>query len=102
MQPKEQERPKAKNVPPFVIARDLIRQSPPRMSEVFKQGHRGQTVTGLYKVCVDTTGEVYEVTAVKGIEGATDEIVEGIRADWLYKQQSVPVCFLYNMVVTVQ
>lgn len=102
MQPREQERPKAKNVPPFVIARDLIRQAPPRMSSVFKEGHRGQTVNGLYKVCVGTSGEVYEVTPVKPIEGATNEIVEGIRADWLYKPQQVPVCFLYNMVVTVQ
>ena len=102
MQPKEPDRPKAKNVPPFVIARDLIRQAPPRMSQVFKEGHRGQTVNGLYKVCVGTSGEVYEVTAVKAIDGATEEIVEGIRADWLYKPQSVPVCFLYNMVVTVQ
>jgi protein TonB len=102
MQPKEQEKPKAKNVPPFVIARDMIRQSPPRMSTVFKEGHRGQTVNGMYRVCVGTSGEVYEVQAVKGIEGATEEIVEGIRADWLYKPQPVPVCFLYNMVVTVQ
>jgi protein TonB len=102
MQPKEQDRPKAKNVPPFVIARDMIRQSPPRMSTVFKEGHRGQTVNGMYRVCVGTSGEVYEVQPVKGIEGATEEIIEGIRADWLYKPQPVPVCFLYNMVVTVQ
>jgi protein TonB len=102
MQPTQTERPKAKNVPPFVIAKDMLRQAPPRMNEVFRQGHRGQTVSGLYKVCVDTTGEVYEVTPVKAIDGATDEIVEGIKADWLYRPQQVPVCFLYNMVVTVQ
>jgi protein TonB len=29
-------------------------------------------------------------------------IIEGIKAGWLYKPQQVPVCFLYNMVVTVQ
>jgi protein TonB len=96
------ERPKAKNVPPFVIARDMLRQDPPRMSDVFKQSHRGQTVSGLYKVCVDTDGHVYEVTPVKPVEGANDEIVDGIKADWLYKPQQVPVCFLYNMVVSVQ
>jgi protein TonB len=85
-----------------VIAKDMIRQSPPRMSEVFKQSHRGQTVNGMYKVCVDTDGSVYEVTPVKAIDGATEQIVEGIKADWLYRAQQVPVCFLYNMVVTVQ
>lgn len=100
MQPAE--RPKPKNVPPFVIARDMIRQDPPRMSEVFKEAHRGQTVNGMYKVCVDTDGTVYEVTPVKAVEGANDEIVAGIKQDWLYKAQQVPVCFLYNMVVTVR
>jgi periplasmic protein TonB len=102
MQPTAPERPKAKNVPPFVIAKDMLRQSPPRMSEVFKRSHRAQTVNGMYRVCVGTDGAVYEVTPVKAIEGATDEIVEGIKADWLYRPQPVPVCFLYNMVVTVQ
>jgi protein TonB len=100
MQPAE--RPKAKNVPPFVIARDMIRQAPPRMSEMFKASHRGQQVAGMYKVCVDTDGTVYEVVPVKAIDGANDEIIDGIKADWLYRPQQVPVCFLYNMVVTVQ
>src|SRR5205823_3143791 len=71
------ERPKAKNVPPFVIMRDMIRQAPPRMSEMFKTAHRGQQVAGMYKVCVDTDGRVYEVTPMKAIEGANDEIIEG-------------------------
>jgi protein TonB len=100
--PTPPERPKAKNVPPFVIARDMIRQAPPRMSEMFKAGHRGQQVTGMYRVCVDTDGKVYEVIPVKVIDGANEEIIDGIKADWLYKPQQVPVCFLYNMVVTVQ
>jgi len=101
MQPSA-ERPKPRSVPPFVIARDMIRQDPPRMSEVFKEAHRGQTVNGMYKVCVDTDGRVYEVTPVKEVEGANEEIIAGIREDWLYKPQQVPVCFLYNMVVTVR
>ena len=102
MTPTPPERPKAKNVPPFVIARDMIRQAQPRMSEMFKAAHRGQSVNGMYKVCVDTDGKVYEVVPVKAIDGANDEIIEGIKADWLYKPQQVPVCFLYNMIVTVQ
>jgi protein TonB len=95
------ERAKPKNVPIFVIQRDMIRQVSPRMSEVFNLQHRGQTVTGMYKVCVDTDGSVYEVTPVKSLAGADDEIVEGIKGGWLYKPQQVPVCFLYNMVVSV-
>src|SRR5712692_8113995 len=100
MAPAEKVQPK--NVPIFVIQRDMIRQVSPRMSEVFNLQHRGQTVTGMYKVCVDTDGSVYEVTPIKSVPGADDEIIEGIKAGWLYKAQQVPVCFLYNMVVTVQ
>ena len=56
----------------------------------------------MYRVCVDTDGSVYEVTPIKAVDGANEEIVEGIKGDWLYKPQQVPVCFLYNMVVRVE
>ncbi|MFN2546981.1 MAG: PaxA [Myxococcales bacterium] len=102
MEPKPVERPKPKNVPAFAIAKDMIRQMAPRMSEVFHQSHRGQTVTGMYKVCVDLDGSVYEVTPVKAIDGANDEIVDGIKSGWQYRPQQVPVCFLYNMVVRIE
>jgi protein TonB len=102
IEPKPVERAKPKNVPAFAIAKDLLRQVAPRMSEVFHESHRGQTVTGLYKVCVDLDGSVYEVTPVKAIDGANDEIVDGIKTGWLYKPQQVPVCFLYNMVVRIE
>jgi len=102
MEPKPFERPKPKNVPAFAIAKDMIRQIAPRMSEVFHQSHRGQTVTGMYKVCVDLDGSVYEVTPVTAIEGANEEIVDGIKSGWQYRPQQVPVCFLYNMVVRIE
>ena len=102
MEPKPAERPKPKNVPAFAIAKDMIRQMAPRMSEVFHNSHRGQTVTGMYKVCVDLDGSVYEVTPVKPIDGANDEIVDGIKTGWQYRPQQVPVCFLYNMVVRIE
>lgn len=102
MEPKPVERPKPKNVPAFAVAKDMIRQLQPRLPEVFRNGHRGQTVTGMYKVCVDLDGSVYEVTPVKPIEGANDEIVDGIKTGWQYRPQQVPVCFLYNMVVRIE
>ena len=102
MEPKPAERPRPKNVPAFAIAKDMIRQVAPRMSEMFHEAHRGQTANGIYKVCVDLDGSVYEVTPVKPIEGANDEIVDGIKAGWLYRPQQVPLCFLYNMVVRIE
>ncbi|WP_239470180.1 PaxA [Archangium violaceum] len=94
---------KPKNVPPFVIQRDVVRQTPPRLSEVFKQSRRGQgTLNGMYRICVSTDGSVYEVTPVKAVPGADEDIIAGIKEGWQYKPQKVPVCFLYNIPITIQ
>jgi len=96
------ERPPPKNVPPFVIQRDLLQQTPIRLSEVFKESHRSSgPITGMYKVCVDTDGHVYEVTAIKNVPGADEDIIEGMKEGWLYKPQRVPVCFLYNVPIII-
>ena len=94
---------KPKNVPQFVIQRDIVRQVQPRLSEVFKQSHRnGPPIAGMYKVCVGLDGKVYEVIPVKAVPGADDDIVQGIKDGWEYKPQKVPVCFLYNIPITIQ
>jgi protein TonB len=93
---------KPKNVPAFVVQRDMLRQSQPNLPEVFKQAHRGQALVGMYKVCVGTDGHVFEVAVIKSVPGADDAITSSVREGWLYKPQSVPVCFLYNMPITIQ
>ena len=96
-------RPKAKNVPEFVVKKSVIRQPMPRLSEMFKAANRGKTgIGGLYKVCVDLDGKVYEVIPVKGVPGADDSIIDGIKDYWLFQPQTTPICFLYNMQITVQ
>ena len=47
---------KPMNVPPFFIQRDVVRQTSPRLSAVFKQTHLEQTMQGIFKVCVATKG----------------------------------------------
>jgi protein TonB len=96
------DKPKPKNVPPFVIQRDVIQQTRIHLSEVFKNSHRASGVmNGMYKVCVGTDGHVYEVEAVKSVPGADEDIIEGMREGWLYKPQQVPVCFLYNVPIDI-
>jgi len=96
-------RPKARNVPEFVVKKSVIRQPMPRLSEMFKASNRGKTgIGGLYKVCVDLDGKVYEVIVVKGVPGADDSIIDGIKDYWLFQPQTTPICFLYNMQITVQ
>jgi protein TonB len=95
--------PKPKNVPLFVIQRDVVRQEPPRLSEVFKQRHRGTgTLTGQYRICVAVDGHVYDVVVVTSVPGADEDIISGIKEGWQYKPQKVPVCFLYNIPITIQ
>jgi protein TonB len=96
------DKPKPRNVPPFVIQRDLLQQTPIHLSEVFKNSHRAAGVmNGMYKVCVGTDGHVYEVEAVKSVPGADEDIIEGMKEGWLYKPQQVPVCFLYNVPIAI-
>ncbi len=100
--PVTNEPPKPRNVPAFVIQRDMLEQTAPRLPEVFKQAHRGERLAGMYRVCVGLDGHVYEVTVVKGVPGADEAIAAGVREGWVYKPQQVPVCFLYNMPITIQ
>ena len=55
----------------------------------------------MYRVCVAQNGHVYEVTPTKAVPGADQDIIDQIRENWLYKPQQVPVCCLYNMVITI-
>ncbi len=102
--PPPTERPKPKNVPIFVAQRTAIRmQWRPRFPEMFKQANRGKSgIAGMYKVCVDLDGHVYDVIPVKSVPGADASIIEGLKEDWLFQPQPQPVCFLYNMPITIQ
>jgi protein TonB len=92
-----------KNVPSFAIQKDALRQDKPHLSEVFQLSHRGRgTITGMYKVCVGVDGHVFTVVPVQSVPGADEDIIRGIKAGWVYKPQPVPVCFLYNMPITIQ
>jgi protein TonB len=94
--------PKPKNVPAFKMQAEIVAQPKPRLSEVFKQSHRNSgPISGLYKVCVGMDGHVYEVATLKPVPGADEDIVSTIKEGWLYKPQQVPVCFLYNMQITI-
>ena len=50
MEPSRPSAQRPKNVPAFAIAKDLMGQVTPRMSEVFHDAHRGQDGQSIYKV----------------------------------------------------
>ncbi len=51
------------------------------------------TLRGRYRLCVDTQGRVYTVTILEEIgDGLDERLVDGIKATWRYKPQTVPLC----------
>ncbi len=53
---------------------------------------------------IATTLIVIDVTlaALFWAWGADDDIIQGLKGGWEYKPQKVPVCFLYNIPITIQ
>ncbi len=93
--------PKIRNVPAFVMEKEVLTRGPIRLSEGFKAMHRGEALSGLYRLCVGVAGRVDSVDVVKTVSGADEAIVAGIKEGWQYKPQAVKSCFLYNMPVKV-
>jgi eukaryotic-like serine/threonine-protein kinase len=95
------EAPKSRNVPAFVMEKDLVSRGAIRLPESFKTTHRGESLSGLYRICVGTNGRVKTVDTVKSVPGADTAVAEGVKEGWLYKTQSVDSCFLYTMPIRV-
>jgi protein TonB len=92
-----------RNVPAFVLQKDLMAHEAPRLSEVYRRSHVGRGVmNGIYKVCVGGDGKVTGVTPVKSIEGADDEVAESIRETWRYKPQASALCALVPVPLEVK
>lgn len=95
--------PKVKNVPPGVLDAQLVRRDATfRFTDLFKRSHRGETLRGMYKVCVGTDGRVSAVTPVQSMPGADQDIARGIQDGWVYRPQAAPVCALYPLTVPVE
>jgi hypothetical protein len=52
------------------------------------------------KVCIDNSGKVFQVSVLAGIPGADNDIINTIKS-WTYKPQPVSVCFVANLVFSV-
>ncbi len=95
------EAPKSRNVPAFVMEKDLVTRGAVRLPESFKTTHRGESFSGLYRICVGTNGRVSSVDTVKSVPGADTAVIDGVKDSWVYKPQTIASCFLYTMPIRV-
>ena len=57
---------------------------------------KGQTVQGTYKICIEQSGSVKDVSTVSSIPGADESIIATLRS-WTFKPQPIPVCTMWVM-----
>jgi hypothetical protein len=78
----------------FTLAADRLRADPPHLPEWFTAQHPKQSVRGTFRICLDTSGHVSDVTPMTSIAGSVDPIImRQIKDTWLYRAQALPVCF---------
>ena len=85
---------KPKVVPAILIRKDkLSANDDPHLPDLVKARYRCGLVTGSYKVCIGTSGEIASVDTVAGIPDADNQIAATI-LKWRYKPQAIPICFI--------
>jgi periplasmic protein TonB len=94
--------PPGKMVAAFTLIKEQLQHPDPRMPDAFYTKFRGQTLRGMYKVCLRQDGHVSDVTVMTSLPGADEDVMHQIKANWLYKPQPVPVCFVSAIQVTLK
>jgi periplasmic protein TonB len=91
-----------KNVPSFVIDKERLSSPDPRLPDELATRYAGQSVSGKYRICIDTDGNVSAVSVVSPLNGADEQIMAHLKSTWKYKPQPVPICTVRNFVFNVK
>jgi len=91
----------AKVVPSFVIEAQRIAAPNPHLPDSYRESHPAQLVRGTYRICVNTSGRVSDVSIVASIPGLDQSIIEQLKRTWVYKPQPVPVCSERNFIFKI-
>jgi len=90
-----------RKVPPFLIRKQQLSGADPHLPALVKLQHRGQTLTGVYLLCIDKSGQIFSVKTLSSIPEADDQIITTLKT-WTYKEQAIPVCFVQNFEFVVE
>jgi transmembrane sensor len=87
---------------PYQIAVRRISGADPHLPEVVRRRVRGQPdVSFQARICVDKQGAVSDVAVLQGVDGA-DEALQATLRQWRYEPQPIPVCFVTQLIFSVQ
>lgn len=86
----------------YQIATERIAGADPHLPDAVKRRLRGKPEQSFSaRICVGTDGSVADVTVLQGIAGADDSLTATLRA-WRYAAQPIPVCFVTQLVFSVE
>lgn len=84
--------PKAKNVPPFQFDQAKISGDNPHLPDAVKARYaKAGKAVGIYKICVDSKGDVSSFQTVQSIPGGDEAVMATVRT-WKFKPQVEPIC----------
>jgi hypothetical protein len=85
---------KIRDAAAFTLLASRVRADLPHLPEWFTAQHPKQTVHGTFRICLDTSGHVSDVSTILSIAGNVDgALMQQIKDNWLYRPQALPVCF---------
>jgi hypothetical protein len=97
------EEPEVAEVPgPYQIAVRRLSGEDPHLPEAVRRRVRGQPdVSFQARICVDKAGAVSDVAVLQGVDGANEALQATLR-QWRYEPQPIPVCFVAQLIFSVQ
>ncbi len=81
-----------RTVASFTLMAAQLQHPDPHLPEFFRNTHAHQTVSGRYRFCLRTDGQIGDVSVVSGIPGMDQTVISQIKSGWTYRPQPVPVC----------
>ncbi len=91
--------------PPLAYRRNTVERiagADPHLPDAVKRRLRGQPDHSFSaQICIGTDGAVADVSVLQGIAGADESLLATLR-QWKYTPQSVPVCFVTQLVFSVE
>lgn len=93
--------PRPRNVGPHLLDAQRIAGADPHLPAAIRQQRGSGDSRFMARLCVDERGAVSQVSILSGIPGADADIVQALRG-WRYKPQPIPVCFVTELLFSVE
>jgi hypothetical protein len=77
----------------------LIRQEDFLFTAGFERAHAGRELTGRYRVCAGTDGNIALVVPLEPVEDADANVRYGISTGWQYGPLPAPACFNWRVTI---